>query len=199
MNYQLLSAEEVVDSNPDDLYSFTVYKGEHQVNVGPRDSFWYIDGNAVRTASNEIVESAVFGVMIYGYTPFNRTCEINTWTTLPYVNGCSTTELLPPIRKGDPTFQLLYIPPHSAEQVHHIHSTARIVYVWKGSGRSIIGQSGKYKIVDLKEGTVLLLNKMIPHHFETDSEELVVLPLHIFSSVGKSELDHPMFNGTHLS
>jgi len=39
---------------------------------------------------------------------------------------------------------------------------------------------------------------MCPHHFETGPDPLVCLPLHIFSSTGSRELDHPMVHGTHL-
>jgi hypothetical protein len=39
---------------------------------------------------------------------------------------------------------------------------------------------------------------MCPHHFETGAEALLCIPLHIFSSAGRQELDHPMLSGTHL-
>ena len=49
---------------------------------------------------------------------------------------------------------------------------------------------------DLTPGTVVILDKMIPHHFSTDEEGLIVLPIHIFSSTSL-ENNHPMFAGTH--
>lgn len=203
MNYKILKKEvrEILENNEHDLYSYTVYKGEHEVEVGKRDSFWWIDlgTNTVNCQSDISVFSDTLGVMIYGYKPWRRTSEINTWTTLPYVNGCSTTELLPPIRKGDPTFQLLHIPPHTSEQAHHIHSTARVVYVYSGKGQSIIGQENAVRTEPLMPGSVIVLDKMVPHHFVSGEEPLVVLPLHIYSSPGQSEYDHPMMNGTHLT
>lgn len=53
-------------------------------------------------------------------------------------------------------------------------------------------------IEELIPGKTVILQKMCPHHFETDSEHLIVLPLHVFSSIGRAEENHPMFNGTHL-
>ena len=91
---------------------------------------------------------------------------------------------------------MLYIPPFTSEQAHHIHSTSRIVYVLAGKGKSIVGQSKSTKTFDLIPGQVLVLDKMIPHHFSTGKEGLIVLPLHVFSSISQ-EFDHPMFNGTH--
>lgn len=201
MKYKILEKDEVVHNNPNDLYSYTVYNGEHEIKVSARDSCWIIDleENTVETASGVLVRSKTLAVVIYGYKPFGRVTEINDWTTLPYVNGCSTTQLLPPIRKGDPTLQLLRIPPYTSEQAHHIHSTARIVFVLSGSGHSVIGAKGGQKIIPLIEGAVLVLDKMVPHHFKTGEEALVVLPLHVYSSTGKDEYDHPMMNGTHLT
>jgi len=202
MKYKLLQKSDIaiVNNNKKDLYSYTVFKGHQSIDVSDRDSCWVIDlkNNLVKTVTNTTIESETLAVIIYGYKPFDRVSEINDWTTLPYVNGCSTTQLLPPIRKGDPTFQLLRIPPFSSEQAHHIHSTARIVYVYKGRGKSVIGMEGKMTELELEEGQVLILDKMVPHHFVTEDEPLVVIPLHIFSSTGKDEYDHPMFNGTHL-
>jgi mannose-6-phosphate isomerase-like protein (cupin superfamily) len=203
MEYKILNKDstEVLNNHRNDLYSYTVYKGKHKIKVGERDSCWWIDleANTVECVSDTTVNSDTLAVVIYGYKPWQRMAEINEWTTLPYVNGCSTTQLLPPIRKGDPTFQLLRIPPHTSEQAHHIHSTARIVYVYSGRGQSVVGQEGAVKTEPLLPGYVMVLDKMVPHHFVTGEEPLVVIPLHIFSSTGLDEHDHPMMNGTHLT
>jgi mannose-6-phosphate isomerase-like protein (cupin superfamily) len=200
MNYQILNSNTIaaIENHPSDLYSYTLYTGPQVVDISERDSCWYIKDNHVHHVHGPVtVDSTHFAVVIYGYKGFDRSAEINDWTTLPYINGCSTTQLLTPIRKGDPTFQLLRLPPHTSEQQHHIHSTARIVYVQSGRGYSVIGASGKHETIDLTPGTIILLDKMVPHHFVTEDEPLVVLPLHIYSSIGQSEWDHPMFNGTH--
>ena len=127
----------------------------------------------------------------------NATRDLHGVTTLPYVNGCSTKQLFPPIRQGDPTLQYLKIPPFSKEQSHHIHSTFRVVLIMEGEGISVVGLDQFHIETPLFPGKVCILEPMSPHHFETPNEKgLIALPLHVFSSVGASERNHPMFNGT---
>lgn len=180
-----------------DLYAYRVYLGKHRVPVSKYNSYWYISGDTVvsETGSQDI-ESETLCVEIFGYRPETRTSSFSRYTDLPYINGCSTKQLINANRLGDPTWQMLLIPPWTSEQQHHIHSTVRIVYVVSGRGKSHVGASGKSEVYDLTPGMVVVLDKMIPHHFSTEDESLVVLPLHIFSST-HLEHNHPMFNGTH--
>ena len=119
--------------------------------------------------------------------PENKTSGIYTKAYLPYVNGCSTKQIFPPERVGDPTLQLLDMPPYSSEQAHHIHSTVRIVYVVSGTGKSLVGMDKMTISEDLYPGKVIILQKMCPHHFETDQDRIILLPLHVFSSSGPGE------------
>lgn len=202
--FQIYSPDERVTytSDPEhDLYQYRVFIGDRMLQTDPRSSYWYLDetnGLAVaRTgASGMVIESKKFCVEIFGYTPEYRASSYTRGTDLPYVNGCSTKQLIPPARPGDPTLQMLLIPKGCKEQEHHIHATARVVYVLKGKGRSIVGMGATQQAYDLYEGQTLILGKMIPHHFETTYDDLVVIPMHIYSS-GREEHDHPMFNGTH--
>jgi quercetin dioxygenase-like cupin family protein len=189
----------IVESGPDELYRYRAFIGEHQIATTPYASYWQINRDFVSatTGTGYVIESDTLCVEILGYTPEDRTSTYARGTDLPYINGCSTKQLIPPVRPGDPTLQMLYIPAGTSEQSHHIHATARIVYVAKGSGVSIVGTPGKSTKYKLNEGDVIILPKMVPHHFETKKQDLVVLPIHVFSSVGSAEFDHPMFNGTH--
>jgi quercetin dioxygenase-like cupin family protein len=90
------------------------------------------------------------------------------------------------------------MPPHTTEQAHHIHSTVRVVYVLSGRGNSVVGIGDQTATHELLPGMVCILEPMCPHHFETNGEPLLCTPLHIFSSTGRHELDHPMLHGTHL-
>lgn len=145
-----------------------------------------------------MIHSRHMATVIRGYMPEDKTTTIHQGTTLPYVNGCSTKQLFTAERPGDPTLQLLYMPPHTTEQAHHIHSTARVVYVLSGRGTSIVGIDSKIIRQTLVPGMVCVLEPMCPHHFETKDEPLMCIPLHIYSSVGRQEWNHPMFHGTHL-
>lgn len=192
----------IVEAKDHDLYFFTSYIGQHEIAIEKGDCAYFLSEDK-RTAylqrGPETIKSTHVATVIRGYMPENKSCEIVTRTNLPYVNGCSTKQIFPPDRLGDPTLQLLDIPPYSSEQAHHIHSTVRVAYVVSGTGRSIVGMNDKNVIEDLYPGKVVVLEKMCPHHFETDGEHLIVLPLHVYSSIGAMENNHPMFNGTHMT
>lgn len=164
-----------------------------------RCSYWYINRDEVGcfTGNGKPFNNFEVCVEIVGYTPEKRTSTYNRGTDLPYLNGCSTKQLIPPTRAGDPTWQLLQMAPNTTEQKHHVHSTARVVYVISGDGESIVGMPGAQSVYKLTPGMVLILNKMEPHHFSSGINGLVVAPLHIFSTSG-NEFNHPMFNGTHI-
>ena len=189
----------IVESGTTDLYQYCVYVGQHQIKTNIHASYWYLqDTLAISyTGSGEILNSQTMCVEILGYTPEYRASTFSRGTDLPYVNGCSTKQLINPARPGDPTFQMLYIPPHTSEQVHHIHATPRVVYVAAGEGVSVVGAEGSSKTYKLTKGDVIILPKMVPHHFMTKKRDLTVLPVHVFSSIASAEFDHPMFNGTH--
>jgi len=196
------SDDNIIESCYDDLYSYTVYYGEQVVDVEVGDSAWYYrfmngrwSGHTKRGPGT--VNSDKLCVVIRGYAPADRSVQI-MGTNLPYINGCSTESLLPPVRPGDPTMQLLHMPSGSSEQEEHIHSTVRVVYILDGSAQCIYGIGSKQESLWIKKGDVLLLEKMCPHHFVTKEESLLCSPLHIWSSVGAIEQNHPMFNGTHL-
>ena len=192
----------VVEAREDDLYYYKAFVGPHQVQVERGDCVYYLSADK-RTAHLQrgpaTAESPHIAVIVRGYMPENKSSGIITKTNLPYVNGCSTKQVFAPDRPGDPTLQLLNIPPYSAEQAHHIHSTVRVAYILAGKGRSVVGMEQNLVIEELLPGKTVILQKMCPHHFETDAEHLLVLPLHVFSTVGQIEANHPMFNGTHMT
>ncbi|MEM1136272.1 MAG: hypothetical protein AAGI07_10575 [Bacteroidota bacterium] len=188
------------ECDTDQLYYFKSYIGYHIIEIQKGDCVYYFDDsleNAIVVKGPNMVKSKHLATVIRGYMHHDSQTQLSGVTTLPYVNGCSTKQLFPPLRIGDPTLQYLKIPPYSKEQEHHIHSTFRVVLILKGKGKSIVGLSNKNITTELSSGSVIILEPMCPHHFETDTEEyLIALPLHVFSSVGPQEKNHPMFNGT---
>jgi mannose-6-phosphate isomerase-like protein (cupin superfamily) len=194
-------SDAVVEARSTNLYHYRAFVGAHEVTVETGDCVYYLGDDAhsalLRRGPARIA-SRHLATVIRGYMPEDKTTTIQQGTTLPYVNGCSTKQLFHAERPGDPTLQLLHMPPHTTEQVHHIHSTARVVYVMAGRGVSVIGLGSHIVSHDLSPGTVCVLEPMCPHHFETGADPLLCIPLHIFSSTGRQELEHPMFQGTHL-
>lgn len=188
-------------SSSQDLYRFTAYFGNKEgLYVEGGDSLITLqEGNncdyAVWLSGPGVLDVSRFGVVLRGYDPGEKLSGLATGVNLPYVNGCATRQIFPPERQGDPTLQQLTIPPHTSEQVHHIHATARVVYVLRGCGYSIVGQAGETEETELYDGMLCILEPMCPHHFRTEDEYLTVLPVHVFSS-GLGENNHPMFNGT---
>jgi mannose-6-phosphate isomerase-like protein (cupin superfamily) len=191
----------IAEARPTNLYHYRAFVGTHDVAVEAGDCVYYV-GDEARSASLRRgparITSRHLATVVRGYMPEDKTTTIHQGTTLPYVNGCSTKQLFPAERPGDPTLQLLYMPPHTTEQVHHVHSTVRVVFVLAGRGITVVGIGEHTVTHELTPGTVCILEPMCPHHFETGAEPLLCTPLHIFSSTGRQELDHPMLYGTHL-
>lgn len=191
------------DVRPGNLYWYRCYAGRHtSIEVAAGDAAWWLDPTTrtafVRGGPFVLATSPAFAVVMRGYMPEEQRSTFARRTTLPYVNGCSTKQIFPPNRPGDPTLQFLDIPPHSSEQAHHIHSTVRCVYVLEGSGTSVVGMNKATVKTALKPGMVCVLEPMCPHHFETDDDHCVVVPFHVWSTVPGAESMHPMFSGTHM-
>lgn len=190
----------IVEARDSDLYWYKSFVGQHTVDIEKGDCvYWLSDDRktANLTRGPAQIKSKHIATIIRGYMPENKTSGVETSTILPYVNGCSSKQIFPPDRLGDPTLQMLNLPPYTAEQVHHIHSTVRVVHVLKGRGWSVVGMDKLTIREELYPGKSLILDPMCPHHFETLDEPLLVMPLHVFSSVPGIEKNHPMFNGTH--
>lgn len=184
-------------------YYFNTFIGLHMdITVPFGDSIYFLSSDLKEASLRRgpcKINSSHCATIIRGYMPSEMSISLEGTTVLPYVNGCSTRQLMSPPRPGDPTLQLLKIPAYSAEQAHHIHSTVRVVYVLDGRGKSIVGMEGKRVEYELIPGTVCILDPMCPHHFETPFDtHITVIPLHVFSSVGGMEANHPMFNGTYM-
>ena len=188
----------------DHTYHFEAYAGHWKaIEIPEGGSAVYLNDDAteaIRRRGPATVSSRHMCTIIPGYKPPNMTKSLEGLTVLPYVNGCSTKQIFPPERAGDPTLQYLHIPPNSAEQAHHIHSTVRVVYIHSGRGVSIVGMDQETFEAELTPGMVCILDPMVPHHFETPfGEALVCVPFHVFSTVPGVESNHPMFNGTFMT
>lgn len=188
---------QIYQSKSFDLYSYEVFTGKQTIILEKGDSAWIAEQSGARVErGNQEISFDGMCVVIRGYQCEKKFSSFDSISNLPYVNGCSSHQVFPPIRPGDPTMQLLYLPPNTMEQAHHIHSTVRVVYVLKGFGWSVQGMKGETEI-ELNPGDVIILDKMTPHHFRTEDSELIVLPVHIYSST-ILEKHHPMKDGTFI-
>ncbi|MEL6340429.1 MAG: cupin domain-containing protein [Myxococcota bacterium] len=189
-------------ANADHSYYFECFIGSQVVRVERGDCVYFFSPDKktahLRHGPCEI-ESEHCATVVRGFMPPDRSCSLEGLPVLPYVNGCATKQVFAPPRAGDPTLQYLRIPPYSSEQAHHIHSTARVVFILAGRGVSVVGMDQKTVRFDLEPGRVCIFDPMCPHHFETPyGEPLIAVPLHVFSSSSSLETMHPMYSGTHL-
>lgn len=201
VQYHHISTSNIITSPLGDAYYYRVFVGPHKIQIEPGDCVFYINQSqdtALVQRGPITIESPHWATVIRGFAPENKSSEIRHGSNLPYVNGCSTRQVFPAERPGDPTLQLLRIPPYTKEQAHHIHSTARVVFVLSGRGTSVVGMKDKMVHTELRPGVICILDKMCPHHFETQEEWLTVLPVHIWSSFGDAEHHHAMKAGTFM-
>lgn len=102
---------------------------------------------------------------------------------LRYIDGCTDTLLISPVRKGDPCLNHLHFP-KGITQTPHTHPSVRTGIVFKGSGKCLIPEEDK--TIPLVEG----------YAFVIKTESMDVIAFHPDSDVGMTDEDHPMINRT---
>jgi hypothetical protein len=112
---------------------------------------------------------------------------------LSYIDSCSTTILVNPIRQGDPCLNFLHFPKNVKQRGHH-HPTIRLGCVFSGSGFALDGDGNKTQLLT---GGVFLINPMSTHHFETKDEVLNIIAFHPETDWGPLDQSHPMINRTY--
>lgn len=118
---------------------------------------------------------------------------------LSYLNGCSSTILVAPPRRGDPIFNHLHIP-NGVAQTPHTHPTLRLGVVARGNGlaRGYSSTERKEWSYLLTLGCVFHLPEQEVHSFYTTDpgQTLDIVTLHPDSDWGPTDDEHPMKNQT---
>jgi hypothetical protein len=133
--------------------------------------------------------------------------EIEKEGRLKYIDGCTDSLLIPPVKMGNPCFNHLHFP-SEIDQTPHTHPSHRIGIVAKGNGLC----KTPFGNVELKEGMIFIIKewdnesyskgidgKTYPngtHSFQTFEEEMDVIAFHPDSDFGATDIDHPMINRT---
>ncbi len=112
---------------------------------------------------------------------------------LCYIDNCSTTQLVPPVRLGDPTLQQLYFP-KDVNQTMHIHPTIRLGYVYSGAGICKTTSGDEFT---LEEGQAFYLKERFLHGFKSLDKPITVIVYHPDSDVGPTDQIHPMISRTY--
>ncbi len=115
---------------------------------------------------------------------------------LRYIDQCSDTALVQPVRRGDPCLNLLYFPP-GVLQTAHTHPSDRLGLVLSGHGTCIARNGGADHTIPLEPGMIFCIRASGRHRFSTGpGAELRVLAYHPDSDCGPTDDDHPMINRT---
>ena len=112
---------------------------------------------------------------------------------LSYIDGCSNTGLVGPLRNGDPCINYLYFPP-GIEQTMHTHPSCRIGMILSGEGIAEVGN----KFIPLNAGKIFLLHKHVKHRFITKSTSMSIMVFHPDSDAGPRDEVNPMKSRTYL-
>jgi hypothetical protein len=126
---------------------------------------------------------------------------------LKYIDGCTDSLLIPPVKMGDPCLNHLHFP-SKIKQTPHTHPSHRIGIVAKGNGKCIT----PFGDLPLTEGMIFVIKEwdgtsydtgldgeMYPtgtHCFQTFDESMDVIAFHPDSDFGATDIDHPMINRT---
>ena len=127
---------------------------------------------------------------------------------LKYIDGCTDSLLIPPVKLGDPCFNHLHFP-SNIDQTSHTHPSHRIGIVAKGNGECLT----PFGNLPLTEGMIFVIKKwdgntenkgldgkMYPngtHSFKTPKDTgMDVIAFHPDSDFGATDVNHPMINRT---
>ncbi len=110
---------------------------------------------------------------------------------LKYIDGCTDSLLIPPVRMGDACLNLLYFPP-GIDQTSHTHPSDRIGVVFSGRGECVTPEG----VIPLEPGVMFRIPFEGHHKFRTSDSEMRVIAYHPDSDFGPQDEDHPMINRT---
>lgn len=110
---------------------------------------------------------------------------------LNYIDGCTDSLLIAPIKVGDPCLNLLHFP-KGIHQTSHTHPSCRIGVIAKGHGLCITPNEN----IKLKPGNLFIIKNDGEHCFKTEESEMTVIAYHPDSDFGPTDHDHPMINRT---
>ena len=133
-----------------------------------------------------------------------------------YIDGCSDSLIIPPVKLGDPCLNALYFP-KGINQTEHTHPSMRVGMVTYGSGWCIT----PWEEIPLYEGQIFLIHEghketfdtgegaigdevkhngimgiKGAHSFRTEDSGMCVIAYHPDSDFGPTDDEHPMINRT---
>lgn len=111
---------------------------------------------------------------------------------LCYIDGCSNTNLIDPLRNGDPCLNYLYFPP-DINQTFHTHPSIRIGFIIEGEGFATVGD----REIPLQAGNIFVLERHELHRFRTRHSHMSLMVFHPDSEDGPKDEFNPMKSRTY--
>lgn len=119
--------------------------------------------------------------------------ELESEGRLRYIDGCTDSLLIPPVKFGDPCFNALYFP-ENVDQTAHTHPSMRIGMVISGKGECVLAHD---EVISLEPGMIFIIHEDSIHKFRTlKDQHLNVVAYHPDSDFGPKDINHPMINRT---
>ena len=209
-----------MDINPENSYFGFVYDSMLKIKrVGlPITNLWqgqyfslsgafeFIEGVDGKAIIIEVINGAYYKENNYkAYATFGGPIEAKG--RLKYIDGCTDSLLISPVKKGMPCINHLHFP-SNIDQTQHTHPTHRIGIVSSGVGECIT----PFGNLPLEEGMIFVIKQwdgvtydkgldgeMYPcgqHAFKTTDSVMNVIAFHPDSDFGPEDEFHPMINRT---
>lgn len=216
--YNIIDGEGITP-NTDSSYFVFIYSGQAELKIVdgitaalPKDTYFThhgkfsLTGEFKAVAIEVIVNSGEFAKNKFkSYTSIGGIVEKTG--RLKYIDGCTDSLLIPPVKKGDPCLNHLHFP-KNIKQTPHTHPSHRIGVVIRGEGECIT----PFGNLPLVEGCIFVIKeydgqamhlgidgKMYEagtHKFDTSDNSMDVIAFHPDSDFGAEDEFHPMINRT---
>jgi quercetin dioxygenase-like cupin family protein len=152
--------------------------------------FFSVSARATIESSNGLgMISSAFGYI--GLNLFGGPIEATG--RLKYIDGCTDTLLVPPVRRGNPCLNHLHFP-NRIVQTPHTHPSIRSGIVYRGRGLCVVPEHKES--VPLIPGYAFIIETDAVHSFNTLDDTMDIVAFHPDSDTGMTDDDHPMINRT---
>jgi len=186
----------VLNLSADKTHFGVVLEGSIELDSRPSWTTWKVTaGEYFSVVGSGRMRSQGRGMMIsaFGYQGANiMGGPIEDEGRLRYIDGCTDSILVHPVRKGEPVLNHLHFPA-GITQTMHTHPSLRAGIVYRGNGICVLGEDVK---VELEPGMLWVIEPGTLHGFNTLDSVMDVIAFHPDSDFGATDDDHPMVNRT---
>ena len=143
-----------------------------------------LDGNAL------VIETPGYKFQEQQLVTFDPTIQ----GQLSYIDGCSNTNIVNPLRNGDPCINYLFFP-SDIKQTFHTHPSIRIGVILEGRGFAEIDK----EVFELSKGDKFILDRHARHRFFTTDSFMSLAVFHPDSEDGPRDETNPMKTRTYIN